>query len=80
MRCADSIGELDASFNCTNKCCIQTILYFAWEDQSEKVRCTDHTVVINCITVLHEPYSTVMHLISSYIAVMQTVINLLLLF
>ena len=39
------------------------ILYFAWEDQSEKVCCIAHKVVINCITVLYEPYSTVMHLI-----------------
>ena len=41
----------------------RTILYFAWEDQSEKVCCIDHKVVINCITVLYEPYSTVMCLI-----------------
>ena len=39
------------------------ILYFAWEDQSEKVCCIAHKVVINCITVLYEPYSTVMRLI-----------------
>jgi len=39
------------------------IMYFAWEDQSEKVCRIDHKVVINCITVLYEPYSTVMHLI-----------------
>jgi len=38
----------------------RTILYFAWEDQSEKVCCIVHKVVINCITVLYEPYSTVM--------------------
>ena len=42
---------------------IGTILYFAWEDQSEKVCCIDHNVVINCITVLYEQYSTVMRLI-----------------
>ena len=40
-----------------------TILYFAWEDKSKKVCCIVHTVVINCITVLYEPYSTVMCLI-----------------
>jgi len=39
------------------------ILYFAWEDQSKKVCCIDHKVVINCITVLYEPYNTVMQLI-----------------
>ena len=37
----------------------RNVLYFAWEDQSEKVCCIDHKVVINCITVLYEPYSTV---------------------
>ena len=41
----------------------KNILYFAWEDQSEKVYCIAHKVVINCITVLYEPYSTVMRLI-----------------
>ena len=40
-----------------------SILYFAWEEQSEKVCCIDHKVVIYCITVLYEPYSTVMLLI-----------------
>ena len=40
------------------------ILYFEWEDQSEKVYCIVHTVVINCMTVLYKPYSTVMCLIA----------------
>ena len=39
---------------------ILPILHFVWEDQSEKVCCIDHKVVINCVTVL---YSTVMRLI-----------------
>ena len=43
--------------------CYSNIFYFAWEDKSEKVCCIDHKVVINCITVLYEPYSTVMCLI-----------------
>ena len=39
------------------------ILYFAWEDQSYATYCILHTVLISCITVLHESYSTVMQLI-----------------
>jgi len=41
------------------------ILYFAWEDQSEKVHWIVYKVVINCITVLYEPYGTVMCLIGN---------------
>ena len=36
------------------------ILYFAWEGQSKEVCCIVHKVVINYITVLYEPCSTVM--------------------
>ena len=32
-----------------------SILYCAWEDQSEKVCCIVHEVLINCITLLYEP-------------------------
>ena len=39
------------------------ILYFAWEDQSDAAYRIVHTVLINCITVLYESYSTVMQLI-----------------
>ena len=39
------------------------ILYFAWENQIEKVCCIVDKVVINCITVLYEPYNTVVRLI-----------------
>ena len=39
------------------------ILYFAWEDQSDAAYRIIHTVLINCITVLYESYSTVMQLI-----------------
>ena len=42
---------------------IPTILYFAWEDQSDAVYRIVHTVLINCITVLYESYSTGMQLI-----------------
>ena len=40
-----------------------TILYFAWEDQSDAAYRIVHAVLINCITVLYESYSTVMQLI-----------------
>ena len=40
-----------------------TILYFAWKDQSDAAYRILHTVLINCITVLYESYSTVMQLI-----------------
>ena len=40
-----------------------SILYFAWEDQSDAAYRILHTVLINCITVLCESYSTVMQLI-----------------
>ena len=43
--------------------CMYCILYFAWEDQSDSVYHILHTVLINCITVLYESYSTVMQLI-----------------
>ena len=39
------------------------ILYFVWEDQSDAAYRIVHTVLINCITVLYESYSTVMCLI-----------------
>ena len=39
------------------------IFYFAWEDQSDATYRILHTVLINCITVLYESYSTVMQLI-----------------
>ena len=39
------------------------ILYFVWEDQSDVAYRILHTVLINCITVLYESYSTVMRLI-----------------
>ena len=39
------------------------ILYFAREDQSDAAYCIVHTVLINCITVLYESYSTVMRLL-----------------
>ena len=39
------------------------ILHFAWEDQSDAAYHIVHTVLINCITVLYESYSTVMRLI-----------------
>ena len=39
------------------------ILYFAWEDQSDAAYRILHTVLISCITVLYESYSTVMQLI-----------------
>ena len=39
------------------------ILYFAWEDQSDATYHILHSVLINCITVLYESYSTVMQLI-----------------
>ena len=39
------------------------MLYFAWEDQSNAAYRILHTVLINCITVLYESYSTVMRLI-----------------
>ena len=35
------------------------ILYFAWEDSSDAVHCIVRTVLIRCITVLYESYSTV---------------------
>ena len=40
-----------------------SILYFAWEDQSDAAYRILHTVLINYITVLYESYSTVMQLI-----------------
>ena len=40
-----------------------TLLYFAWEDQSVAASCIFHIVSISCITVLYESYSTVMQLI-----------------
>ena len=42
---------------------LHIILYFAWEDQSNAVYRIVHMVLINCITVLYESYSTVMQLI-----------------
>ena len=42
---------------------LQSILYFAWEDQSEKVCCIVQKVVINCITILYELQGAVMRLI-----------------
>ena len=38
-------------------------LYFAWEDQSDAAYRIIHTVLISCIAVLYESYSTVMQLI-----------------
>ena len=40
-----------------------TLLYFAWEDQSVAASCIFHIVSISCITALYESYSTVMQLI-----------------
>ena len=40
-----------------------SILYFAWEDQSDAAYRIVHAALINCITVLYESYSTVMRLI-----------------
>ena len=39
------------------------ILYFMWEDQIDAAYRIVHTVLINCISVLYELYSTVMQLI-----------------
>ena len=56
-----------------------TYIVFCVGGSKRKVCCIDHKVVINCITVLFEPYSTwlgiystVMPLISSYSTAMQT--------
>ena len=45
------------------RCFNSNVLYFAWEDQSDAMYRILHTVLINCITVLYESYSTVMQLI-----------------
>ena len=47
----------------TWQCFNYNILYFVWEDQSDAAYRIVHTVLINCITVLYESYSTVMQLI-----------------
>ena len=39
----------------------KNVLYFA--KRKSVLCCIDHKVAINCVTVLYEPYSTVMHLI-----------------
>ena len=45
------------------KMSLVAFLYFAWENQGAAACCIFHIILISCITVLYESYSTVMLLI-----------------